>query len=98
MPNTGDDHSFLQWVVGGVVALGAAVSKFLNGKIDRKVSKEVHEKVADEVSNKVDKEVYEEFKKGNDLQHGITHSSQKDTNRKLDLIFDKLDGKQDKKI
>lgn len=82
MPNTGDDHSFIQWVVGGAIAFGAAITKFLNGKIDRKVSKEV----------------YEEFKKGNDLQHGITHNAQKDTNKKLDMIFDKLDGKQDKKI
>lgn len=80
MPNTGDDTGILWKVSVAVWTFFGGLIAWVMGRLDRKVSKEV----------------YEEFKKGNDLQHGITHSTQKDTNKKLDQIFDKLDGKKDK--
>jgi len=62
MNSSDDNFTVLQWVIGGLAAIGALTTKFFNTKIDRKVSKEV----------------YEEFKKGNDLQHTITHNALKD--------------------
>ena len=80
-----DDFDILKWVIGGIAILGVLSAKFFNSKIDRKVSKEV----------------YEEFKKGNDLQHGITHSALKEIKEDNRISHEKLlylvGTKQDKK-
>jgi len=78
---------FFYWVAGGVVMVFAAVTNFMNGKIDKKVSKEVFAQYEKRT---------EQYEKRNDEQHAYTQNALIEGNKKMDKIVDKLDGKQDK--
>lgn len=69
------------WILGGVATIGAGVANFLNGKVD----------------NKISKDAFAEFKHGNAMSHDRTYRQLKDIQDTQDKIFEKLDGKQDKK-
>jgi hypothetical protein len=75
------NSTFIEWSLGILATIGMAVTRFFNTKIDKKVSREV----------------FEEFKRGNDMSHSQTHSTLKDIKDGQNKLFDKLDGKQDKR-
>ena len=68
------------WAVGGLTTIMVGVTKFMNGKVDKKVSKDV----------------FDEFKHGNAMSHDRTHHQLKEIQNSQYKIFEKLDSKKDK--
>ena len=56
------DESILKWVIGGIGSAGLGIAIWFSAKLEKKVSKDV----------------FEEFKKGNDAQHKVTHDGLKE--------------------
>ena len=72
----------LLWKVSLAVWTGfAGVLAWVMGRMDKKVSKDL----------------FDEFKVGNAMSHDRTHHQLKEIQQTQDKMFDKLDGKQDKK-
>lgn len=80
MSQSGDDQGLFMWAIGGLATAVAGITRFINGKVDRKVSQEV----------------FEEFKHGNAMSHDRTHHQLKEIQHIQYKIFDKLDSKKDK--
>lgn len=74
------DESFIGWILGGITGFIILIGKWMNGKVDKKVSKDV----------------FNEFKEKNDLAHGMTHSTLKEIKDGQTQIWNKLDDKKDK--
>ncbi len=80
MSQSGDDQGLFMWAIGGLATVVAGVTKFMNTKVDRKVSKDV----------------FDEFKHGNAMSHDRTHHQLRDLKMVQDRIFAKLDSLKSK--
>jgi len=76
----GVDIAIWKWIVGGITGLFLLIAKFLNGKIDSKVSKSV----------------FKEFKEKDQQAHTHTHHQLDEIKVAQNRFEGKLDGKQDK--
>jgi len=74
------EETWFQWAFGLVGAIGVLAVGWIHKRIDKRVPKDV----------------FEEFKKGNDAAHKVTHDGLKEIKSTQIDIYRKLDTKADK--